>query len=51
MANGGDGYKVFVGLKQLVNPIDAQLLASQVIDYIAAKGTVAPKAEGRIMTN
>ena len=37
--------------KQLVNPIDAQLLASQVIDYVAAKGTVAPKPEGRIVTN
>ena len=51
MANGGDGYKVFVGRKQLLNPIDAQLLASQVIDYVAAKGTVAPKPEGRIVTN
>jgi 2',3'-cyclic-nucleotide 2'-phosphodiesterase (5'-nucleotidase family) len=51
MGNGGDGYKVFVGQKQLLNPIDAQLLASQVIDYVAAKGTVAPKPEGRIVTN
>ena len=27
----------------------AKLMASQVIDYVAAKGTVSPKVEGRIV--
>ncbi len=36
--------------KELLGPIDAQLMASQVIDYVAAKKKpVAPKAEGRIV--
>jgi 5'-nucleotidase / UDP-sugar diphosphatase len=48
MARGGDGYSVFSGTKQLVGPIDGQLMASQVIDYIAAEGTVSPQVEGRI---
>jgi 5'-nucleotidase/UDP-sugar diphosphatase len=48
MARGGDGYSVFSGAKQLIDPIDAQLMASQVIDYVAAEGTVSPKVEGRI---
>jgi len=49
MANGGDGYTVFKSAKPLVNPIDATLMASQVIDYIAKAGTVSPKPEGRIV--
>jgi 5'-nucleotidase/UDP-sugar diphosphatase len=49
MANGGDGYAVFKGAKQLIDPIDAQLMASQVIDYIGAKRPVAPRVEGRIV--
>ena len=48
MARGGDGYSVFEGAKALIDPVDAQLMASQVIDHIAAKKTVAPKVEGRI---
>ena len=50
MARGGDGYRVFSGAKNLIDPIDAQLMASQVIDYVAAEGTVSPKVEGRIKT-
>jgi 2',3'-cyclic-nucleotide 2'-phosphodiesterase (5'-nucleotidase family) len=50
MANGGDGYTAFSDAKNLIDPIDAQLMASQVIDYVAAKGTIAPKPEGRIKT-
>ena len=34
--------------RTLIEPADAQLMASQVIDYIAAKKTVAPAVEGRI---
>jgi 5'-nucleotidase/UDP-sugar diphosphatase len=49
MANGGDGYTVFKAAKPLIDPIDATLMASQVIDYIAEKGTVAPAPEGRIV--
>ena len=45
---GGDGYSVLSGAKQLIDPIDAQLMASQVIDYVAAEGTVRPQVEGRI---
>lgn len=50
MARGGDGYNAFANAKQLIDAIDATLMASQVIDHIAAKGNVAPKVEGRIKT-
>jgi len=49
MARGGDGYVMFKDARQLIDPIDAILLATQVIDYIAAKGSVGPKVEGRIV--
>jgi 5'-nucleotidase / UDP-sugar diphosphatase len=49
MARGGDGYSAFKQGKQLVDAMSATLMASQVIDYIAAKGEVAPKVEGRIV--
>jgi 2',3'-cyclic-nucleotide 2'-phosphodiesterase (5'-nucleotidase family) len=48
VANGGDGYAVFKSAKALINPIDATLMASQVIDYIAKAGTISPAPEGRI---
>jgi 2',3'-cyclic-nucleotide 2'-phosphodiesterase (5'-nucleotidase family) len=48
MAGGGDGYAAFAGAKNLIDPSSAQLMASQVIDYIAEKGTVSPAVEGRI---
>jgi 2',3'-cyclic-nucleotide 2'-phosphodiesterase (5'-nucleotidase family) len=50
MARGGDGYTAFAKAKNLIDPIDAQLMASQVIDYVAAEGTVSPAVEGRIKT-
>ena len=50
MARGGDGYAMFKDAKQLIDPIAATLLATQVIDYIAAKGSIAPKVDGRIVT-
>jgi len=50
IAGGGDGYSALVGSPNLIDAADAQLMASQVIDYIAAKGTISPKAEGRIKT-
>ena len=49
MASGGDGYTVFKSAKALIDPIDATLMASQVIDYIARNGTIAPAPEGRIV--
>ncbi|MBN9023799.1 MAG: bifunctional metallophosphatase/5'-nucleotidase, partial [Rhizobiales bacterium] len=48
LAAGGDGYAVFKSATQLIDPIDATLMASQVIDYIARAGTIAPRPEGRI---
>lgn len=48
MAVGGDGYVMFRDADRLVGPADAQLMASQVIDYVAAKKTVAPVVQGRI---
>ena len=48
MAGGGDGYAVLKDAKVLLGPIDAQLVASQVIDHVAALKTIAPKVDGRI---
>jgi 2',3'-cyclic-nucleotide 2'-phosphodiesterase (5'-nucleotidase family) len=48
VARGGDGYTAFADAENLIDPADAQLMASQVIDYVAEAGTVAPKVEGRI---
>ena len=49
MARGGDGYVAFEAGKPLIGLADANLIVSQVIDYVAAKGTVAPAPEGRIL--
>jgi 2',3'-cyclic-nucleotide 2'-phosphodiesterase (5'-nucleotidase family) len=49
MASGGDGYEAFKGGKTLLDASSAQYMASQVIDWIAAKGEIAPKIEGRIV--
>ena len=49
MAGGGDGYVAFVGSNNLITAADATLMASQVIDYITAAGSVAPAVEGRIV--
>ena len=48
MARGGDGYKAFIGAKMLIDPAGGVLMASQVIDHVAAASTVEPKVEGRI---
>jgi 5'-nucleotidase/UDP-sugar diphosphatase len=45
MARGGDGYAAFVGARNLIDPAAAQLMASQVIDHVAAAGTVSPAVE------
>jgi 2',3'-cyclic-nucleotide 2'-phosphodiesterase (5'-nucleotidase family) len=49
MARGGDGYKAFTEGKSLIDVSASQLMASQVIDYVAKVGKVAPKVEGRIV--
>jgi 5'-nucleotidase/UDP-sugar diphosphatase len=49
-ASGGDGYKVLKKGEVLINASGATLLASMVMDYIKAKGSVSPKVEGRIVT-
>ncbi|NNG04468.1 MAG: bifunctional metallophosphatase/5'-nucleotidase [Inquilinus sp.] len=48
MAGGGDGYTAFAGGRAIIDASAAQYMASMVIDYIAAAGSVAPKVEGRI---
>ena len=48
MQGGGDGYKMFLDAKVLVDALNGKLLASDVMDYLAAKKEVAPAIEGRI---
>jgi 2',3'-cyclic-nucleotide 2'-phosphodiesterase (5'-nucleotidase family) len=50
IAGGGDGYASLKRGKTLIDASGGTLMATMVMDYIAAKGTVAPKAEGRIRT-
>ncbi|WP_414472041.1 bifunctional metallophosphatase/5'-nucleotidase [Microvirga sp. M2] len=49
MARGGDGYRTFIDAKSLIDVSASQLMASQVIDYVAKAGKVAPKVEGRVV--
>jgi hypothetical protein len=39
-----------VGATNLIDPAAARLMASQVIEHVAAAGTVSPTVEGRIAT-
>ena len=48
MARGGDGYSSFVDAEMLIDPMGARFMAAQVMEYIGARGTVAPMIEGRI---
>ena len=48
VGRGGDGYQMFARKKRLVDANAGTLMASQVIQFIAAKGIVSPKLEGRI---
>ncbi len=48
MLNGGDGYTALSGGKVLIGARGGKLMASDVIDYIAAAGKVDAKVEGRI---
>ena len=51
LAKGGDGYSVFKKGKVIIDAYGAKLMASMVMDYIKAKGSVSPKVEGRIIAN
>ncbi len=48
IARGGDEYTMLKQGKRLIDAAGGTLLASQVMDYIARRGTVAPRIEGRI---
>lgn len=50
LARGGDGYGPLKAAKRLVDTEAAPLLVNVVSDYVAAKGHVAPKVEGRVIT-
>ncbi len=49
MAAGGDGYASLTKGRMLINASAGVLMASKVMDYIAAKGTVSPAVEGRMV--
>ena len=48
MMAGGDGYASLTKAKPVIDASGAALMATVVMDYIAAKGTVSPAVEGRI---
>jgi 5'-nucleotidase / UDP-sugar diphosphatase len=48
VGKGGDGYAVFIDQPRIIDANAASLMAGQVIDHIAAAGTIAPAVEGRI---
>jgi 5'-nucleotidase/UDP-sugar diphosphatase len=49
MAGGGDGYAALAKGKVLTDPRAATLMATMVMEYIQAKGTVSPQLDGRIL--
>jgi 2',3'-cyclic-nucleotide 2'-phosphodiesterase (5'-nucleotidase family) len=49
MARGGDGYVALTQARNLVDAAAARLMASQVMDRIAAAGQIAPEVEDRIV--
>ncbi|MBL6946737.1 MAG: 5'-nucleotidase C-terminal domain-containing protein [Rhodospirillales bacterium] len=48
MGGGGDGYKSFKKGKMLIDASAATLMATTVMNYISAQGSVSPKIEGRV---
>lgn len=48
MQGGGDGYYMFKKAKVLIGATSGKLMASDVMDYIAARKDVSPAIEGRI---
>ncbi len=49
VGGGGDGYTMLKGAKRIFSITDAKLIANDVMAYIRARGTIAPKVEGRIV--
>jgi len=50
MAEGGDGYAALEAGREIVDASGGTLMATMVMDHIAAEGTVAPRRDGRIRT-
>lgn len=48
MFGGGDGYAALAAGTPIIDASGAKLMASTVMGYIEAKGTIEPKIEGRI---
>ena len=48
LGNGGDGYRMFTDKRRIIDTNAGTLLAGQVIRYIATRGTVAPRIDGRL---
>ena len=48
MASGGDGYASLKNGIMLIDASAATLMATTVMNYIQAKGSVVPEVEGRI---
>ena len=49
LAGGGDGYGQLKATKRLVDASAAKLMATQVMDYIIRRATIAPKVEERVL--
>jgi 2',3'-cyclic-nucleotide 2'-phosphodiesterase (5'-nucleotidase family) len=49
MYEGGDGYASLTKGKAIIDKSGGALMASVVMDYVQARGSVAPKVEGRIV--
>ena len=49
MYEGGDGYASLTKGKAIIDKSGGPLMASVVMDYVQARGSVAPKVEGRIV--
>jgi 5'-nucleotidase / UDP-sugar diphosphatase len=49
MAAGGDGFSAFTKGKMIIDASGGILMATKVMNYIAAKGTVSPTVEGRMV--
>jgi 5'-nucleotidase/UDP-sugar diphosphatase len=48
MLRGGDGYTMFAGQKVIVAPEAGALMVTGLEKYVAAKGEVSPRVDGRI---
>ena len=49
LGRGGDGYGMFAGAPRLIDAASGKLMATQVIEAIAAAGEIAPRVEDRIV--